>query len=117
MDTVQDKTDIEKGREAQSLEQMGFTRHEYNDEIEFRQTGSSPVYYEQDFKRIDRCICSSRTLNGKWKTTVSDNEGNVLYNVALQDVATVVETFIELSGEVSATNRKLEMNEFTWNHE
>ncbi|GEM_PF-2199061 len=76
-----EKTKDDFSLTAEDFINLGFTRYEAEDEVEFKQTGCYPVYYEREFPLLNRNICASRNLQGRWEISVSSNAGDIMYHV------------------------------------
>ncbi|MFW2137129.1 hypothetical protein ACK2M7_12760 [Chryseobacterium sp. TY4] len=83
------------------------------DEVEFRQTGSYPVYYEREFPHITREICVYLDGGGKWKASVCGNDGNVLYYLTELGVLKAIQIFEKAEDEASKLMQLLRKQETT----
>ncbi len=88
-----EKTKDDLSLTAEGLISLGFTRYEAEDEVEFKQTGCYPVYYEKEFPLLNRNICASRNLQGQWEIIVSTNAGDIMYHVEDRALINLTEEF------------------------
>ena len=98
---------------AAMLTDLQFTRNVMEDEVEFRQTGSYPVYYEREFPHINREICVYRDDAGKWKASVSGTEGNLLYYLTESGVLEAIKILEKADDEASKLMQLLRKQETT----
>ncbi len=99
---------------AERLTGLQFTRNVMEDEIEFRQTGSYPVYYEREFSNINREVCVYREGAGNWKASVSRTDGDLLYHLTESGVLAAIIVFERADYKVGKLMEFLRQKETTF---